>query len=180
MIFEKASSFLQEIGIQIVVEAGTSGFLNHMRLEGSSIVVDSMSDDLVGDMLHEAGHIAVIPSLFRSEIRGNLSKVRKLMEAWLDGHPDCMTWPESPIGRGIFQSGEAEAIAWSYAAAHRLGINTCIPFKKGFDGAGAEVHAMLAAGAHFGVNGLVAGGMTEHPRFGPMFPFPKMKRWMQL
>lgn len=172
--------FLSEIGIAVQVEAGATGFLQGIRIKGETILVSEASDDLAGDLLHEAGHIAVVPTLFRPHLTSNVDDVFALMQDYLDSHPHALLcWPEDPVARGIIQSGETEAIAWSYAAARFIGIDTMLPFKKGLDGNGKDLHDSLAAGRYLGIHGLAHAGMTDLPRRGRAKSFPDMKRWMQ-
>lgn len=172
--------FLAEIGIAVRVEAGATGFLPGIRIEGETILVSEASDDLAGDLLHEAGHIAVVPALFRPHLTSNVDDSFPLMESYLVAHPHALScWPEDPVARGIMQSGETEAIAWSYAAAYAIGVDTLLPFKKGFDGHGEDLHASLAAGQHLGIHGLAHAGMTDLPQRGRAAAFPNMKKWMQ-
>lgn len=179
--FSRAASFLERIGITVAVRPGTTGFLGPLRVSGSTIYVDHTGDELAGDLLHEGGHISVTPSIFREMLDDDTDAIGPQMSAWLDEHPMALaTWPEDPIGRAILQCGEMEAIAWSYAAARAAGVNARLPFGRGFDGNGAEVFGMLEAGAHFGINGLVAGGMTDAPQFRSAAAFPAMKRWLQI
>ncbi|MGY3581777.1 hypothetical protein ACVIGB_000152 [Bradyrhizobium sp. USDA 4341] len=177
-MFDKAASFLEAIGISVRIEQGARGFLNQLRIEGSGLVVENNDSEIVGDMLHEAGHIAVIPSLFRGQLTADVDDVAPIMAQYVKDNPNCMAWPEDPIARAIMQSGEQEAIAWSYAAAHHIGIDTRLPFAQGFDGNGQEIHDMLAIGCHLGIHGLFHAGMTQLPR--QVHGYPKMKRWMQI
>lgn len=78
------------------------------------------------------------------------------------------------------QCGESEAVAWSYAAAAAIGIDTRVPFYRGFEGTGLDLHDQIAAGYHFGIHGLAAVGMTQLPRRHHGTPFPRMKRWLQV
>jgi hypothetical protein len=61
-----------------------------------------------------------------------------------------------------------------------LGIDTRIPFYRGFDGQGLDLHDQVASGYYFGVHGLAGGGMTDLPQPRVSSPFPRMKRWLQL
>jgi hypothetical protein len=178
--FDRTSAFLETIGIQVRVVPGATGFLPGLLIQGATISVDAATDSRVGDLLHEAGHIAVTPGRFREHICNDVSSLAELMSAYLDEHPNAFGYPEDPIARAIMQSSEAEAIAWSYAAALESGVDPCLPFKVGFDGNGMEVFERLSLGMHFGVNGLAAAGMTDTPtRKGSKHPYPAMKKWMQ-
>jgi hypothetical protein len=176
--FDVCAEFLRSIGIRVEYQPGVSGFLPNVRIKSGVILVDPVDDRVCGSMLHEAGHIAVIPSLFRSDISDDAcASVQSAMDAYCEKHVYFLDGLENPIVRGIMQSGESEAIAWSYAAAHEIGVDTTLPFQLGFDGEGAEIHATLGAGCHFGINGLVAGGMTK---MRGSEGFPRMTRWMQI
>jgi hypothetical protein len=135
-VFPVCAAFLQGLGIPVTVVRGVSGFLNHVRIDKGGLLVDPISDEVCGSMLHEAGHIAVMPSLFRplmTDDAGNTA-VQDAMDAYVDDHP--LGIHDDPITRGILQSGETEAIAWSYAAAAHLAIDTRLPFMLGFQGMG--------------------------------------------
>ncbi|WP_454884267.1 hypothetical protein [Sphingomonas oryzagri] len=142
-------------------------------------MVAQPDDDLACELLHEAGHLAVLPSMFRNEASGDLHDVSQLMSDWIDGHLAAVH-PDDPRIRAILQSGECEAVAWSYAAALAIGIDTRIPFYRGFDDEGLALHDQVASGYYFGVHGLAAGGMTDLPRPHLTSPFPRMKRWLQI
>lgn len=176
-VFEKCAIFLKTIGISVHVVPGVTGFLKHVRIVNGNILIDPVSDAVCGSMLHEAGHIAVTPSLFRTAISDDAASAQAGMSAYLESCPNAFGIEEDPIARGIMQSGETEAIAWSYAAAAAIGVDTALPFQLGFDGEGMDLHTMIAVGSYFGINGLAAGGMTRVRRPDA---FPKMIRWMQV
>ncbi|MEP9356377.1 hypothetical protein ABLE93_22740 [Xanthobacter sp. KR7-65] len=180
--FQRARTFLQSIGIAVTIDpvAAKGGFLPGLRVRGATITVAAADHDLAGDMMHEAGHIAVTPSLFRDQLDGNTNAVLPAMFAWLDAHPAAFGYPENPVARAIMQSLETEAIAWSYAAALAADIDSRLPFLKGFGGGGLDIHHQVEHGQHLGIHGLAHGGMTELPWRHSVTPFPKMKRWMQI
>ncbi len=174
-VFEKCKEFLEHIGITVKVVPGVNGFLDHIRISEGGILIDPISDQVSAHMLHEAGHIAVVPSRFRQGMNDNLYKSFK--EMW--AYSAALDPSDDGIGRHILQSGESEAIAWSYAAAKHIGIDTMLPFEIGFNGPadGAEVHYCLSMNSHFGINGLYHAGMTK---MRGEDRYPKMIRWMQL
>lgn len=177
--FARVREFLEALGFTIRVKPGISGFLRDVAIVAGELHVDRNDDDLAGELLHEAGHLAVLPGPFRNEADGDLAGVCENMSAWLDANL-AEIYPDDPKVRAILQSGETEAVAWSYAAAVALGLDTRIPFYRGFDGAGLDLHDQVASGYYFGVHGLAAGGMSEIPRRWSTTPFPKMKRWLQI
>lgn len=176
--FDACAAFLRSIGIEVEVCPGVTGFLEHVRIDSGRILVDPLDDAVCGTMLHEAGHIAVTPSLFRPAMTDDAGSVWPLMTAYLEAHPEAFGGvEEDPIARAIMQSDESEAIAWSYAAAVAIGVDTALPFLLGFDSDGMAIKEMLAMGCHFGIHGLAAGGMTKTR--GPD-GFPKMIMWTQI
>lgn len=182
VVFDACATFLERIGITVKIDLDANGFLPGVRIKGRTILVREASDKLAGDVLHEAGHIAVMPSLLVDKLEGNSEspEIIQAISAWFDDHPDSMNYPESPVGRAMLQCGETEATAWSYAAAHAAGVDTLTPFRKGFDGQGHFIRLQFSLGRHLGIHGLAASGMTDLPMRGGDYAFPKMKRWLQI
>lgn len=176
--FALVTRFLEGLGFTIRICPGVNGFLSDIAIVDGELHVARRDDDLAGELLHEAGHLAVLPEQFRSQASGDLSGVIQLMSDWLDAHAPTLH-PDDARVRAILQAGETETVAWSYAAANELGIDTRIPFYRGFDGEGLDLHAQVASGCYFGVHGLAAAGMSDIPRRWSTTPFPKMKRWLQ-
>ena len=183
-IFDRSVDFLASLGVTVSVVPGTHGFIPHVALrKGCRIDVDRRSDAAVPDLLHEAGHLVTVPSLFRPHVAMDANGVAGMMSRYLDEHPGAFCGPEEDlVARGILQCGECEAIAWSYAAAKHLGANLNQMFKIGFDGEGRALFLRLEAGQHLGIHGLAAAKMTDLPRpiLKPEFPFPMMRRWVQI
>jgi hypothetical protein len=177
--FAKAVAFLEGLGLRTRFDSDARGFLSGVGIRRGELVVVQPNDDLACELLHEAGHLAVLPGMFRDEASGDLDDVNKAMSDWTDQHLAAIH-PDDPRMRAILQSGECEAVAWSYAAALAIGIDTRIPFYRGFDDEGLSLHDQVASGYYFGVHGLVAGGMTDLPRPHSTTPYPRMKRWLQV
>lgn len=132
-----------------------------------------------GDILHEAGHVAVVPSLFRDKIKGDAeASIRSHIDDYMNTHAfhsDDGLFTENEIMRGCLQCGEGEAMAWSYAAAFAAGIPPESVFHdNSYDGEGKSLIEMFSMGAHFGVHGLQAAKMTT------VRTFPQMMRWFQV
>lgn len=137
----------------------------------------------VGDVLHEAGHLACIPSCFRELVEpGSLPtpKLHEAIEQYMDTHPFMVDdmGREDPVIRGILQMGDCEATAWAYAAGEELGLPASILFDERefgpepYDGEGKEIWRALDARSYMGINGLQAAG------FCSVRTFPKMARWL--
>lgn len=178
----RTSQFLAALGIDLQWTDGNieNGFLHGCLISpGCRITIERHDATSIGDALHEAGHLAVTPSLFRHLVDNDADGVQDVMSKWLDDHPDALcSMPEDPIGRSIMQSGECEAIAWSHAAAVHLGIDPFERFIYESDflidpcEAARNIHGQLFANAHLGINGL------SHAGFCTVKGFPTMKRWL--
>lgn len=136
------------------------------------------------DLYHEAGHLAVTPGFLRPHITPGMNfdepseEFTQAVDAYFATHPNGLTsYPEDPGCRAILQMGESEAIAWSYAAMVAAKAHLPSLWRKdgkSFGGTSDAVKAMLDGGAHLGIWGLQAGGMTTR------YMFPEMVRWLQV
>ena len=131
----------------------------------------------VGDFLHEAGHLAVLPSLMRPFATGDVeeSVAHEIAEYLKYNQDGLFTQPEDPTARACLQCGDAEAIAWSYAAAVGCGVDTDLVFENGFQNEEDRESARLGCtmGQFMGIHGLRAGGF-----FASVKDYPKVERWL--
>jgi hypothetical protein len=131
----------------------------------------------VGDFLHEAGHLAVLPSFARKLACGDVEEsTGAAISAYIEEHGDkLLSYPEDPIVRACFQCGEVEAIAWSYAAAVKVGVDPYLVFENGFRNEDERQTTLSGCRmrAYFGINGLRAGGF-----FQSVQDYPRMVRWL--
>ena len=117
-------------------------FLPGVAIEGGVLVVDEERLRYPGDLLHEAGHLAILPHHARRKIQG-------------DAGPD-----------GGFEAG---AMAWSYAAAVHLGIDPAIVFHEdGYKGASPSILENFAKGRYIGVPILEWVGLTTAKSYPAM------------
>ncbi|OYY89569.1 MAG: hypothetical protein B7Y45_11825 [Sphingomonas sp. 28-66-16] len=148
-------AFIERIGIRVGTGAlDHDCFLPGVTVRGGGIVHDPVRLAHPGDLLHEAGHIAVTDP----EARATLDTV--------SGDP----------------GEEMAAIAWSYAAALAIGIDPAIVFHAdGYGGDGRGIADNFAAGRYFGVPLLAWFGMTVDPRSGASGSacYPQMTRWLR-
>ena len=144
-------AFLREIGLEVRFEPITGKTVNPgLTIDRGVLVVDESRLRYPGDLLHEAGHLAILTSEARLATGGN-------------------------VGRG---GEELAAIAWSYAAALHLGIDPSVVFHAdGYRGGGAAIAEGYASGSDMGVPLLVWFGMCGDRR-GPDHPFPQMRHWI--
>lgn len=155
-IAAEITAFLIDIGIP--VRAGTlprTDFLPGICVDTGVIIVDESRLAHPGDLLHEAGHLAVMTPADREA-------------------------PEPDISDAGF---EMAAIAWSYAAAIHLGIDLGIVFHAdGYSGGSRAIIDNFGAGRYFGVPILIWLGMTDDPKCAGqtgMMPYPIMRRWLR-
>lgn len=117
-------------------------FLPGIAIEAGALVIDEERLLYPGDLLHEAGHLALLPRDGRSAIHG---------DAGDDG--------------GL----ELGAIAWSYAVAVHLGIDPAIVFHEaGYRGASKSILENFAAGRYIGLPILQWVGLTTAETYPAM------------
>jgi hypothetical protein len=154
---EVIAGFLRSIGLNVrFAPLASPAGLPGIAAECGELIVEA--DRLVspGDLLHEAGHLAV------------------------------MSPPRRRAARGRFDASQAEemaAMAWSYAAALHLGLDPALVFHEygyGEGGGGWVVEAFIRGGTP-GVPGLCWLGLTSHAIGGTVVPdavYPTMIGWL--
>ncbi len=157
----KIIAFLREIGIRVTAGNVVDGaFLPGIEVIDGELVVDESKLLYPGDLLHEAGHLAVTPGELRSELHGKVE-----------------------ISNELPQVVELEAMLWSYAACLHLGLDPRVVFHEhGYHGQSEKLLRNFELGVFLGVHGLEAAGMTLSPsdasRLG-IQPFPDMQKWLR-
>lgn len=152
-IFDRIVAFVRAIGIPLTegTVAGDS-FLPAVTVTGGAVVVDRARLRWPGDILHEAGHLAVL----EADARGG----------------------DVPDDSAL----ELAAMAWSYAAAIELGIDPGIVFHEGgYHGRGPALAQNYALGLHIGLPELIDAGMAHGPLTAPEGTpaYPAMVRWLR-
>jgi hypothetical protein len=153
--------FLRAIELDVREEPLSSpGFLPGIEIRQGALVVDRARLQWPGDLLHEAGHLAVLPARLRPLQSGALH--------------DCEQVP---------YSGEAEATAWAYAAACAIGLPAEQLFHAGgYHGRSAGLIMTFALGVYPGLHGLMQGGlahgMAQAQSLGTP-AYPHMLRWLR-
>ena len=153
------SDFLKEIGIEVLpTKLSRETFLPGISVKSGKLFVDEEKLLYPGDLLHEAGHIAVTPAHLRNELNDEISL------------PD--------VQPGVV---ETEAIMWSYAACIHLDLDPQIVFHpNGYQGKSEALLSNFRIGVFLGVNQLEDAGMTFSGRTAAdsgAEPFPKMIKW---
>lgn len=151
--------FLDEIGIGVRAEDLPEGtFLPAIRIVGGSLIYDPARLRWPGDLLHEAGHIAVTPRARRAALHDAL-----------DGD------------EAAEHGGEIEAIAWSWAAAMHIGLAPEELFHpEGYKGQSAGLLMSYSLGVCPGAFGLAQAGMTAvGQEVEAADRYPRMQRWLR-
>jgi hypothetical protein len=152
--------FVVGVGIRVSrTELDGDTFLPGIRVRAGGLDVDSPRLVYPGDILHEAGHLAVLPEPARSRF----------------GDPGG----ESPTD---MRRIELQAIAWSYAAALELGIDPAVVFHAGgYHGRSASLLGNFTLGVYVGLDDLARAGMVAPPREAARLgvaPYPHMLKWL--
>jgi hypothetical protein len=156
----KCIHFLNSIGIPTLFRKIESGsFLPGLLIENGSIVVDMEALLHEGDILHEAGHIAVVPAA-----------MRPLLDQ------------QAIVNSQNRESEEMMAIAWSYAACIHLELDPHIVFhENGYQGGSRSIVDNFNAGRYFGTPMLQWCNMAIEPgRAQNGEPvYPHMLKWLR-
>lgn len=148
--------FLRRIGL-VVDERTLAGptFLPGIQVERGGLVFDPYRLAHPGDLLHEAGHLAVVPP-----------RQRAAMDGAIDADP----------------GEEMAAIAWSWAAAQDLGLAPGVLFHAdGYKGGSDALIENFRQGRYIGVPLLEWRGMTDWQQPSAEHGatrYPAMKRWL--
>ncbi len=184
-LVEESVTFLRSIGIEVETARSplAGSFVPGVWMNEGRLVLHPETAH-VSDVLHEAGHLATVPSELRGLTRPGIFP-GELLEAacarCLKERPFTDEWGrEDVVLRGILQMGDCEASAWSYAAAVAMGVPPEILIEARGDGtlpysdmeAATGVLDGLRRGQYFGINGLAAA------KFCNLRSFPKMLRWL--
>jgi len=160
----KMIRFVEEIGLSfrlIVIDEPT--FLPGITLQNGGLIIDPEKLLYPGDILHEAGHLAVMPPDIRATMNGNLN----------DGGEN----------HDLLIGGEMMAISWSYAACLHLGLDPSIVFhKNGYKGESETLLKNFAQGHYFGLPMLQWIGLCNEPQKTPepgKVYYPQMLKWLR-
>ncbi len=144
-------AFLRGKGLDVVsARALGDTVVPGMTVSAGCLSYDDTQPGWVGDLLHEAGHIAVTDPATRHEI----------------------------AAIGDDPAEEMAAIAWSYAAAMAIGLPVETLFHAGYKGGPDYLIQAFADGAYIGLPMLQYWGMATRPgENGPVFP--AMRAWLR-
>jgi hypothetical protein len=158
-IINKIIGFIKSIGIGVFFETiEGETFVPGITIRDGAVIVDREKLSYPGDLLHEAGHIAVMSSEKRKYLNDNIDA--ELADA----------------------GNEMAAIAWSYAVCRHLQIDPAVVFHEhGYKGGSDAILENFNTGHYIGVPLLQWYGMTYEPRQAKELqtePYPNMVNWM--
>lgn len=157
---DRILAFLREIGLptrESIVEG--ESFLPGIRIVRGELQFERARLLSPGDLLHEAGHLALMPAARRHELDGDVKPEQHYPHA-----------------------GEVEAIAWSYAAALHLGVSIETLFHAdGYRGQSAGLRLAYSLGVYPGVAGLVHLGLAANSgqALEGIARYPQMLQWLR-
>lgn len=160
-VLARIAAFLDGIGIPVQMgPVAADSFLPGIGIEAGALIVDPARLRWPGDLLHEAGHLALLPP-----------DRRATASAALDGATD-----EAPVD-------EVAAIAWSWAALQHLGLPPALLFHDGgYRGQAAGLRLTYELGVYPGAAALAAAGLCrlhEDPANPATRPYPQMTGWLR-
>jgi len=150
-------NFLIDVGLDVRSgEIAERTFLPGIMIEQGTLRIDEAKLKYPGDLLHEAGHLALIPPSRRKEV-----------------HVD--------VGKSAGE--EMGAIAWSYAALVHLHLDPAIVFHAGgYRGGSTALIYNFATGHYIGVPMLQWLGLTAAHKLArelDVAPYPNMLKWLR-
>ena len=152
---ERLAGFVREIGIDVrAADLPERTFLPGLDIRDGAILIDEEKLAYPGDLLHEAGHVAVTA-------------------------PEMRNAPALAPTDG----DEMAALAWSWAALKALDLDPAVVFHPhGYKGGGQSLIDAFAGGGGPGTPLLQWYGMTATGTAAAeqgVDPFPNMLRWLR-
>jgi hypothetical protein len=157
MTIERIVAFLESIGLEVrtgAIEDRT--FVPGIVIHHGALVIEPAKLTHPGDLLHEAGHLAVM-------------------------EPERRRRCHIDVGKRAAE--EMMAIGWSYAASVHLGLDPAIVFHdEGYRGGSESLIENFTQGRYIGVPTLQWIGLTAEPKRAVemgVAPYPHMLKWLR-
>ena len=152
---ERLAAFVRHVGIEVrAADLPEPTFLPGLDIRDGAILVDEARLKYPGDLLHEAGHIAVASPEERAQ-------------------PRLAPTP----------GDEMAALVWSFEAARHLDLPLDVLFHAdGYKGGSSALIENFSEGRYVGLPLLQYYGMAVEPRHAAargVEPFPNMLRWLR-
>lgn len=174
---ESVMVFLREIGLTVTVTPGAKGFIDDVAMLNGGLLVDPKAR--ASGLLHEAGHLAIVPTQFRHYISGDMSSGMRRIFAELEL---MALEPDSRLSRAMIQASDPEATAWAWSAGKAIGIPDDLIIQDGdYGGEEAFLRLALSANSYLGINGLAHADfcLTRTNRYRNIPVYPELAFWLQ-
>jgi hypothetical protein len=173
-------NFLREIGLRFQESPGANGFTPGIDIKDGVMLIDT-TVAIASNILHEAGHLAIVPEEFRVYFQSNVAGGQC---AALDEAARIGAEPDSPMLRAVMQTSDTEATAWAWAAGKHLGIpEEIIILDEEYSRGGEAIRLMLKVGMYMGIHGLSHAGFCAINKrssdFRGIALYPALERWTQ-
>ncbi|MBK8556061.1 MAG: hypothetical protein IPL65_09985 [Lewinellaceae bacterium] len=152
----KIVAFIESIGINVQEgQVSAQSFLPGVEIVQGALVYDANALHYPGDLLHEAGHIALVPGHLRKQLSGNVTDLK------------------------LTDGGEEMGVMlWTYAACCFMKISPEHVFHSGgYHGQSQWLLDNYASGNYIGLPLLQWMGMCE--KEADAKSFPNMIKWMR-
>lgn len=156
-LLDKITSFLSGIGLKLrFASLDFPTFLPGIHIENGVLLVDKDKLTYPGDLLHEAGHLALLAPEDRMKASGNLEP-----------------------GESKQNTLEMGVICWSWAALLHLDLDPKVVFHEGGYRGGSEWYIqMYSTGNYIGLPLLQWMQLCKHQDdISNQLPFPYMLKW---
>jgi hypothetical protein len=155
----KCIDFIKQIGIEVeITKESKENFLPGIEIWEGKLIVNINNLQFPGDILHEAGHIAVVPKSDRNTLNAENIGKRQNREA-----------------------EEMMAIAWSYAACMHIGLPASFVFHDGgYKGGGDYLVENFTQKRYIGLPMLQYHGMCfdeTNAEIHNLKAYPTMQKW---
>ena len=177
----KTVDFLNKIGLNTVFENNNSVF-NKTFIKNVSIIDGTLfinKKTKISDLLHEAGHLAVLHPDYRKLINNNLTSILQKMATEID------TAKQENEKYGYCE--EVCATAWAGAVGFYLKLkDNDIINKKQYQNGGADILCSLKNNCYIGIKQLQYAGFCVQyepakrlTQFADLPVYPQLKKWLQ-
>ena len=161
LLTNQIANFLIDIGIDVVpTTLDNQSFLPGIQVKDGKLLVDESKLTYPGDLLHEAGHLAVAPATIRNTLSG-----------------------EVIIPGADMDSIEVQVTAWAFAAVRHLDIDPKVLFHEGgYRGKSRKLILTYSLGVYPGVFGLQQLDLTAAGSLASdlgVEPYPHMLKWLR-
>lgn len=155
LVLKQIFQFFDEFSIPYnFAEISTETFLPGIQIKNGTLQIDLEKLKYPGDLLHEAGHIAVTLSTEREKLNDNV----------IENHAE--------------KAGDEMAVLlWSFAAAEHIGLSTEIVFHSdGYKGEAEWLREQFENENYIGLPLLQWMGLSDAEG---EYAFPRMKAWLR-